>query len=144
MSILDPQKDVYVRLTSDATLMAAISTHNSLPAVFSDYAPHDYVINEKPIIVTSAPSANEDDDTLTEFYRVLTLGVRLYHRPQGSSAALEAAAEQARHTLKTWALGAITGGTLRDVTVTGPVTAPTEDPALEGRLLQVRLLIQET
>lgn len=144
MAIIDPQEALFQRLTADATLMGQIDTHDSRPAVFADYAPYGFVVGTDPIIILAAPSLNESDDTFTEEYRIVNQDARLYHRPQGSSYAIERAAEQARAVIKTWPLGAITGGTLRDVTVTGPVAAPTEDPELEGRLLQVRLLIQET
>jgi|SRR6056297_151364 len=144
MAILDPQAAVYGRLSSDSSLTARLSSYNSGPAIFADFAPHDHVIDDKPIIVISAPSQSEADDTYTEDYRDLTMGVRLYHRPQGSSADLEAAAEHTRQILKSWPAGAITNGSLVDASVSGPVAAPTEDPALEGRLLQVRLRIKET
>lgn len=144
MAILDPQKEVYGRLSSDSALTSLLSTHNTAPAIFSDFVPHDHVIDDKPVIVVVAPNQNEDDDTYTEEYRDLLMNVRLYHRPQGSSADLEAAAEQTRQTLKSWPAGAITNGSLVDASVSGPVAAPTEDPALEGRLLQVRLYIKET
>lgn len=144
MAILDPQKDVFVRLSSDVALTAQLATYRSAPAVFADYAPTDYQFGPLPAIVVASPSANESDDTYTEDYRQVTLNVRLYHLPQGSSAALELAGEQARLTLKSWASGAMTGGSLTASAVSGPVEAPTQDPALEGRLLQVRLTIKET
>lgn len=144
MAIIDPQEAVFGRLSGDATLTALIGTHDARSAIFSDYAPYGFEIATDPIIILSAPSENVSDDTFTEEFRQVALDVRMYHRPDGSSYALERAAEQARATLKSWTLGAITGGTLKDVTVTGPVAAPTEDPELEGRLLQVRLFIQET
>jgi hypothetical protein len=144
MAILDPQAAVFGRLTADSGFTARLSSYNSAPAIFSDVTPHDHVIDDKPIIVISAPSQNENDDTYTEDYRDLTMGIRLYHRPQGSSADLEAASEHARQILKSWPEGAITNGSLVDASVSGPVAAPTEDPALEGRLLQVRLRIKET
>lgn len=144
MSIIDPQEALFQRLSGDAAYTTLLDVHDSRVALFSDYAPYGFQIGDKPIGIISAPSQNVSDDTYTEEFRQVLLELRMYHRPQGSSYALDRAAEQARATLKTWPLGAITGGTLKDVTVTGPVTAPTEDPELEGRRLPIQLLIQET
>ena len=142
--MLDIQGAVYSRLYADATLGGLIASYGGVAAVFSDPVPDNIEIGASPVVVVATPFLNEADDTFSEDYRTPSLNVRLYHRPSGSTLALDTAAERVRTLLKSWPTGAITGGSLVDATVTGPVGAPTEDPSLEGRLLTVRLIIQET
>ncbi len=142
--MLDIQGAVYTRLYGDATLGALIASYGGNPAVFSDPVPDNIDIQASPIVVVATPFENPSDDTFSEDNRIPSLNVRLYHRPAGSTLALDQAAERVRTVLKSWPVGAIAGGILVDAAVTGPVGAPTEDPSLEGRLLTVRLFIQET
>lgn len=143
--MIDPQGDVYKRLTGDSELASMLGRYAAVEvALFSDFVPSDLTIEESPVGVVSAPITNTQDDTYDQDYRRVELNVRFYHRPSGSSLILDQAADKARSVLKLWPAGAITGGSLVSATVTGPVSAPTDDPSLSGRLLNVRLLIKET
>lgn len=143
--MLDHQAAVFARLTGDATLAALIATHASAPAVFEDGAvPPEFVHGVLPIIVVGAPTHAGDADTLSERMRAEQIGLRLYHSPAGASLPLVAAAERVRTLFKNWGAVAITGGTVIQTEVAGPIPAPTDDPSLDGRIVQLSLLIKET
>ena len=136
---------VYSRLNGDATLLAALKPYGSGRAIVADPPPADLLTDsENPILIIGAPFDDEADDTYTENYRVVSLRVRLYHRPSGSSLPLDTAAERVRTLLRGWPAGNISGGILIDAAVSGPVAGPTEDPAVEGRIVTARLILQET
>lgn len=142
--MLDIQGAVYARLSSDATLTAQLATYNSAPAVLADPPAADLVISEdKPVVIVASPSQQESEDDFSTAHRVAVVNVRLYHKPIGSTLKLDTAAERVRALLKNWG-GAVTGGTVLDGEVSGPVPAPTDDPSIEGRLVTARLIIQET
>lgn len=146
--MLDIQGAVWSRLSADATLLALLASYADGPGgkgLVSDPVPDDLLVNDtKPVCIVSAPLSNEADDSFTEDLRRADVSVRLYHKPAGSSLALEQAAERVRTLIKTWPAGAITGGTLLAATVSGPVVGPTDDPSLDGRVITARLIIQET
>lgn len=143
--MLDIQGAVWSRLSADATLLALLASYGAGKAVVSDPVPDDLLVTSAlPVCIVSAPLSNEADDSFTEDLRRAEVSVRLYHKPAGSSLALEQAAERVRTLIKSWPAGAITGGTLLAATVSGPVVGPTDDPSLDGRVITARLIIQET
>lgn len=143
--MLDHQAAVFARLTGDATLTALLATYATAPAVFEDGAvPPEFAHGVKPIVVVGAPSHAGDTDTLDAFMRSEQIGLRLYHQPNGASLPLQQAAERIRALFKNWGSAAITGGTVIQTEVAGPLPAPTDDPSLDGRIVQLTLLIKET
>jgi hypothetical protein len=91
-----------------------------------------------------APAHAGDDDTFSEAMRSEQIGLRLYHKPEGASLPLVQAAERVRTLFRNWGAVAITGGTVIQTEVAGPIPAPTDDPSLDGRIVQLSLLIKET
>lgn len=143
--MLDHQAAVFARLTGDATLTALIALYASAPAVFEDgKVPPEFEHGDKPIIVVGAPAHAGDADTFSEAIRSEQIGLRLYHKPDWSSLPLAQAAERVRTLFKNWGAVAITGGTVIQTEVVGPSPAPTDDPSLDGRIVQLTLLIRET
>lgn len=142
--MIDTNADLYSRLLGDAGFAAMLAGYGDQPALFSENVPSDIIIGVMPVGIISAPIASTDADTFTEEYRYITHNLRLYHKPEGTSLVLHQAAETARRLIKNWPAGEITGGHLKDSTVSGPAESPTDDPALEGRLLNVRLYVKET
>jgi hypothetical protein len=143
--MLDHQAAVFARLTGDATLTALLAVYATAPAVFEDGSvPPELEHGDKPIIVVGAPSHAGDDDTFSGAMRSEQIGLRLYHKPEGASLPLVQAAERVRTLFKNWGAVAITGGTLIQTEVAGPIPAPTDDPSLDGRIVQLTLLIKET
>lgn len=143
--MLDHQAAVFARLTGDATLTALLAVYATAPAVFEDGSvPPELEHGDKPIIVVGAPAHAGDDDTFSEAMRSEQIGLRLYHKPEGASLPLVQAAERVRTLFKNWGAVAITGGTVIQTEVAGPIPAPTDDPSLDGRIVQLSLLIKET
>jgi hypothetical protein len=143
--MLDITGALYSRLSGDSTLLALLASYGSGKAIVSDPPPADLIVDSTlPAIIIGGASQDEADDTYTENYRQVTVGVRLYHRPAGSSLPLDTAAERVRTLLRSWPSGAVTGGTLIDAAVSGPVAGPTDDPAVEGRIVTARLLFKES
>jgi hypothetical protein len=143
--MLDIAGAVYGRLSGDSTLLALLAVYGSGRAIVSDPPPADLLAdNSLPVLIIGHPAADEANDTYTENYRQVTLSVRLYHRPAGSALPLDTAAERVRTLLRSWPSGAVTGGTLIDAAVSGPVAGPTDDPAVEGRIVTARLLFKES
>lgn len=143
--MIDPQAVAYARLTGDATLAAMLATYGSGRAVFEDgKTPPEFAFGTAPAVLVGAPAHQGNDDSFDADMRLEQLIVRLYHRPDGSSLPLHTAAERVRALFNKWGPAAITGGTMINATVSGPVPAPTEDPTLDGRLMYLTLLIKET
>lgn len=143
--MLDILGAVFTRLSSDATLLAALKAYGAGRAIVADPPPADLLADDDlPILIIGSPFDDEADDTYTENYRAVGLRVRLYHRPAGSSLPLDTAAERVRTLLRSWPAGAVTGGTLIDAAVSGPVAGPTDDPAVEGRIVTARMIFKET
>jgi len=143
--MLDITGALYTRLSADSTLTSALAVYGSGRAIVADPPPADLIVDgSAPVVIIGGASSDEADDTYTENYRQVTVAVRLYHRPSGSSLPLDTAAERVRTLLRSWPSGAVTGGTLIDAAVSGPVAGPTDDPAVEGRIVTARLLFRET
>ncbi len=144
--MIDIQAAVFQQLRSDATLAGLLGTYGGVPSVFATPVPDDLVITHEPVCYIGDAINADDDDTYTEEYRRHDLRIRLYQKPDaanGGTTSLKAASERARRVLKDWPKGAISGGVFINASVTGPTLAPTDDPSLAGRLLQVRIYTQE-
>lgn len=143
--MLDITGALYSRLSADSTLLALLATYGAGKAIVADPPPADLIVSGAlPVLIIAGSASDEDEDTYTEAYRRVTASVRLYHRPAGSSLPLDTAAERVRTLLKSWPSGSVTGGTLIDAAVSGPVAGPTDDPAVEGRIVTARLIFLET
>ncbi len=143
--MLDITGALYTRLNSDATLAALLAAYGAGKAIVADPPPADLIVDGTlPVLIIGGAASDEAEDTYTENYRRVAVSVRLYHRPAGSSLPLDTAAERVRTLLKSWPKGSAGGGTLIDAAVSGPVAGPTDDPAVEGRIVTARLIFLET
>ena len=143
--MLDITGAIYTRLSADATLMAALKTYGAGKALVSDPPPADMLADsDAPVCIIGASFEDEAADTYTEDYRAVAVNIRLYHRPDGSTLTLDTAASRVRTLLRSWPAGAVTGGTMVNAAVSGPVAGPTDDPAVEGRIVTARMLFKET
>jgi hypothetical protein len=140
---------IYLALTRD--LIARVPDYHGFPAVFSDRAPDDFLAGygagDKPFAVIAAPTGDGPDDTFTGRGREVAQDVRVYQYDSGSSAAIDALALVIRATFHNRAAALnplLQGGKVVIVTATGPVASPTTDPALIGRRLTLRLVLEET
>lgn len=142
--MLDITGAVFSRLSSDSTLLALLAAYGSGRALVSDPPPADLIVEGPAVVcIVAAPFDDEAADTYTEDYRRAALNVRLYSRPNGSTLTLDTAAERVRALLRSWPAGAVTGGTLIDAAVSGPVAGPSSDPSVEGRIVTARLIFLE-
>jgi len=134
---------IFARLTGDATLLALLDTHNSVPAIFSDRAPDSYIVGPKPCLVIAAPTGDQPVETFTERARDITRDIRGYAPDTGSTLALDTVMERVRGLFHNQPSSlTVTGGVVQIARVTGPVQSPTTDPALIGRRVTLRLEIQ--
>lgn len=140
---LDIAGAVRARLAGDATLVGMLALYAGAPAVLVDPPPDDYEADILPSIIVGEPHYDEDDSDLTFDGREVILRVRVYAKHNGSSVALNAAAERVRSLLKHWTADNFSDGKLSASFVSGPVQGPTSDPSIEGRILTPRLLIKE-
>lgn len=143
--MIDPQAVIFARLTGDVTLSAMLAEYAGAPAVFEDgKVPVEFEHGELPCIVITSPSNAANPDTFDANGRNEQVTARLYHKPEGSSLALQQAAERVRVLFKNWGPSSVTGGTVIHAEVSGPIPAPTDDPSLDGRIVSISLLIKET
>lgn len=147
--MLDPQGALYARLLSQVSFTNLMDTYtppggSSVTALFSSVMPSDHDLGPKVSGIIDAPFLNREDDTATDFNREVGINVRLYNAPDGSNLNLITAGEQARSVIKSWPSEIISGAEYQVASVTGPEAAPTTNPAADGLLLTVRLLIKES
>jgi hypothetical protein len=143
--MLDIKAAVVGRLSGDMALAAMLLPYNGAPAIVADPAPADLeIIDKRPVVIMAKPVNDENDDTFSEAYRVVRFNVRVYSRPDEQTLEIDQAAEKARSILTSWPAGDVSGGRFVSATVSGPVDAPTDDPSIEGRLLQVRAIFKES
>jgi hypothetical protein len=143
--MLDIIGAVFNRLESDATLTGQLRAYNGGRAIVSDPPPADLLADsDAPVLIIGAPFEDEADDTYTEDYRAVAVNIRLYHRPAGSTLSLDTAADRVRFLLRSWPAGAVSGGLLVNAAAAGPVAGPTDDPAVEGRIITARIIFKET
>lgn len=141
---MDIQGIVFARLTADATLTALLQTHDVEPAIFEDgKVDPEIEYGTLPLAVVTPSSNNANPDTLDAAMREELVSVRLYHKPDGSSLPLHDAAERVRALFRNWGSAAVTGGTVIHAEVAGPFPAPTDDPSLDGRIINITLLVKE-
>ena len=142
---MNSTKAIYQRLAGSSAVVAALDQLGGAPAIFSDRAPDDFVFSDKAVVVIAAASSDVDVSTFTETIRATTQDVRIYARDTGSTADLDALGRLIRDLFHLHpAELSVTGGKCTIATATGPVAAPTTDPALVGRRVQIRLELQET
>jgi hypothetical protein len=130
----------YDRLAGDGTLTALLSTYEGAPAVFTnDPAPPDAVL---PFVVTAGEFAVAPFDTKTRNGRTVYRDVRCYAKELGSAEQIEDIAERVRALFHRYALP-VGGFTTVLCDVSGPTPAPDDDETVTGRIVSVRLVIQE-
>lgn len=145
--MIDPQAVVFARLTADATLTALLLSYAAAPAVFEDgKAPAGAVdaLATLPLALVTPATNQANPKTFDAKWREERVDVRLYHKPAGSSLPLQQAAERVRVLFDDYGPASITSGSVVNATVSGPFPAPTDDPSLDGRIVQLTLLIKET
>lgn len=130
----------YDRLVGDATLVALLSTYNGEPAVFTnDPAPPDAV---RPYVVSAGEFAVAPFDTKTLLGRTVYRDVRCYATEAGSAAQIESIAERIRALFHRYPLPVV-GFTTVLSEASGPTVAPDDDETVTGRIVSVRLVLQE-
>lgn len=130
----------YDRLRGDGTLTAMLATYEGAPAVFTtDPAPPDAVL---PYIVTAGEFAIEPFDTKTLEGRTVYRDIRCYAAEDGSATLIEDIAERVRALFHRYALP-VAGFSTVLCNVSGPTVAPDDDETVTGRLVSVRLVLQE-
>ena len=135
---------IFARLNDDASLIAGLDLFSGSPAIFNDRAPDDFVFSDKAALVIAAPSADTDASTFSETIRDITQDVRLYARDTGSTADIDALGRVVRDLFHLQASQIeVEGGSCNLATATGPVAAPTTDPSLVGRRIQLRLQLKK-
>ena len=141
---MNSTKAIFSRLTGSTEVVAALDATLGAPAIFNDRAPDDFVFGEKAAVVIAAPSADIDASTFSETIRDITQDVRLYARDTGSTADIDELARLVRDLfhLRPDEL-TVDGGSCSLATATGPVAAPTTDPALVGRRVTLRLQLRK-
>ncbi|MFN4296802.1 MAG: hypothetical protein ACK4FB_08160 [Brevundimonas sp.] len=138
---------IWSRLSADATLIAALATYGTGPAIFNEKAPTGFVFatGVKPCLIIAAPSNDQGAETFTENGRAIQQDVRGYAFDTGSSAALDTIMRRVR-TLFHNAPGSltVTGGKAILSRVTGPVASPTSEASVIGRRVTISLELQNT
>lgn len=146
--MINAQYLVFQRLAGDAVLSGLLDVFKASAALFTVPVPHDFEAGERACVMIDAPTDDEDQDTYTEEYRLVDMNIRLYGKPtpaNGGTQNLSDAAAAVYERLKRWPAEALTGGgRFVSATVSGPVGAPTSDPTVVGRLINVRIMIKES
>lgn len=145
---LDIAGGVCARLKADAALVASLGLYEPEggvpePAIFTDPTPPDFEIDVKPAIIVGEPYRNEGDDNFTHNGRAASLRIRMFVKHNGSAIAINDCAEAVRSLLHNWSAPVFSTGQLLAATVSGPIAGPTSDPSIEGRILNLHLLIRE-
>lgn len=142
---MNSTKAIYQRLIGSTDATEVLDTFRGLPAVFEDMAPDDYLaVQQGFCIVIAAPTSDTDASTLTETIREVVQEVRAYGKRSGSIASLGDFALLLRDLFHLQAPNIeVEGGSCNLATATGPVVAPTTDPALVGRRVTLRLQLKK-
>lgn len=143
---------IFSRLNGDSTLTALLASYTpatggaSRAAIFSEFAPDDFVMSSaqtKPCLVIAAPLDRQPAATLTEDFEIHERQVRGYAYFNGSTAGLDTVMERVVTLFQNaQASLSVTGGTVIASRVSGPVGSPTDDTALIGRRIGLRLEFQ--
>lgn len=131
---------IYRRLIGDPLIGYELDEYGGRPAVFDDEAPADFVQGSALMVIIAAPSNVAPAATLTEQAWTYRQDVRVYARHTGSNARLDVLAAHIRDLFNV-APDAQEGVTV--ATATGPLAAPTSDPAVVGRRVTIQLTLQE-
>lgn len=135
---------IFARLNDALSIIERLDIFNGGAAIFNDRAPDDFVFSEKAAVVIAAPSADIDLSTFSETIRGITQDVRFYARDAGSTADIEALGRAIRDLFHLQASEIeVEDGTCSLATATGPVAAPTTDPSLVGRRVQLQLQLRK-
>lgn len=145
--VLDISGGIRQRLVDDGALAAMLETYEFFggpaPAVMVDPVPYDLAFGMKPTIIVDEPHNQEPTDDYSTARRRVDLRLRLYAKHNGSTLAINEAAERVRALLHNWNTSSFSTGELEGASVNGPTPAPTDDPSIAGRLLSVQLQIKE-
>lgn len=142
--MLDTQGAIFNRLSAVSAVTDLVAAYGAGKAIFSSAMPSDFSIGPDPVILIDLPATNEEADTASDNYRETDSVVRLFSVPDGSNVKLLQAGEAVRSALKSWPVETIDGSVFRVSSVSGPESAPTDDPSVDGLLLRVRQIIKET
>ena len=144
---LDISGGIRQRLVDDGALVAMLETYafetGPAPAVLLDPVPYDLTFGKKATIVVDEPHNQAAVDDYSTPRRRVDIRLRLYALHDGSTVAINAAAERVRALLHLWNTPSFSTGELEGASVNGPTPAPTDDPSIAGRLLSVQLQIKE-
>ena len=145
--MINAQYLIFQRLAGDAALAGFLDIYNNSPALFTVPVPHEFEAGERACVMIDAPTDDENDDTYSEEYRIIDINIRVYGKPtpaNGGTQNLSDAAAAVYWRLKRWMPENLSGGgKLVSATVSGPVGAPTTDPTLVGRLINVQIKLEE-
>lgn len=130
----------YDRLTGDATLTGLLATYEGGPAVFTiDPAPPDAQL---PFIVTAGEFAQAPFDTKTLYGRTAFRDIRCYASEVGSAVLIDDIAERVRALFHRYPLP-VAGFATVLCEASGPTVAPDDDETVTGRIVSVRIVLQE-
>lgn len=130
----------YDRLVGDSALTALLAEYRGAPAIFTnDPAPPDAL---PPYIVTAGEFAVAPFDTKTLYGRTVYRDIRCYAAERGSAEQIEDIAERVRALFHRYELP-VSGFTTMLCDVSGPTPAPDDDEQVTGRIVSVRLVLQE-
>lgn len=142
-------RGIVARLLSDTELLEMLAEYTPTngapgPAILSNPPPGDHRIAAKPDVRISFPNRQDDQDTFSSEVRDADVRIHLYARPGAdtggliSTAEIDAAAERLRQRChrRAW----FVDGVKFDAVASGPTAAPTDDPAVVGRLIQLRII----
>ncbi|WP_313007469.1 hypothetical protein [Brevundimonas vesicularis] len=135
---------IFARLNGSLSIIDRLDIFEGRAAIFNDRAPDDFQFSGKAALIIAAPSADIDASTFSETIRDITQDVRLYARDTGSTAAIDALGRDIRDLFHLHASQIeVEDGTCSLATATGPVAAPTTDPSLVGRRVQLRIQLKK-
>lgn len=142
----DPVAALYTHIIAQDDATSLLDTYADVPAVFEEIAPDGFNISA-PIVILDPPHNAPRNDTSTTIGLTYDMRVRLYARVRdenGASgyAALNLAAATLAQTLHN-STPSIAGARTSRIAVNGPFSAPTDTPAIGGRLLSLRWNITE-
>ena len=132
---------IHTALVDDVELRSLIGTYKGAPAVFTQPLPQD-AKKGLPYVIISGVIADNDFDTSTTRGREIGLNLRCYSQISTDSTDIENIAERLRkifHRVKV----PVGGYKTLDVTVSGPINAPTSSPDLLGRVLALTFTLEE-
>lgn len=133
-------KAIYERLASDPELRAMLATYQGHPAIFTGDPPGDA---QFPMILVHGPHSDTPDDTKTSLGREVMRDIACYTEGTGSVADVEAIAERVRQLFHRASLP-VDGYRVWLVQASGPTTSSDRDDKVQGRVVTLRLRMQQT